>query len=182
MKRPITVLLVLANLLAYAAELAGGVADTCQTRGLVPATFLHSGDLLPVLSSLFLHASLGHLAGNLVVLAVFGAVVEGELGGLRMLALYLAAGVVGALLHVLVDPASTDALVGASGAIFGVLAVAGAARPRLLGFIIPLAAINVWYAFSGTGGEVSFACHLGGLAVGCLFAATTRAAGTLETA
>lgn len=180
----ITVALILANILAFWAELEGDALAVCYAYGLVPAQFLASGDLTPILSSLFLHdpGALFHLGCNMAFLAVFGAVVEREIGSLRLLVLYLAAGVAGALLHVAVDPSSTLPLVGASGAVFGILAVAGVVRPPLLGFAVAFGAVEIWHAFTGGVGDVSFGCHIGGFVVGVIFAALWRDEGTLETA
>lgn len=162
MTRPIiTGALIIANVAIYAAGLSGG---------LVPAHPTASS----LLSSMFLHADSMHLAGNMAFLLVAGSIVEPELGHLRFLGLYLAAGVVGALVHVLVDPSSTDPLMGASGAVCGLLAVMTVLRPRTLGFVVALVALNVWYAFSGTGGNVSFGGHIGGFAVGAAFAVWTK--------
>ena len=89
---------------------------------------------------------------------------------MRFLALYLAAGIGGALAHVLANPTSTDVLVGASGAVCGLLAVAAVLRPRiLLGVAAGFVLLNVWYAFAGTNGVVSFEAHIGGFVIGSLF-------------
>jgi len=172
-----TLLLVAANLVAYSLELGAGGLSACETYGLVPKALMSTGILSPLLTSLFLHdpGALTHIAGNMVFLALFGTLVEGRLGHLRFLALYLAAGVFGGLMHVLVAPGSTDPLVGASGAIFGVLAVAGALYPRLLGFVAAFAGLNIWNAFTGGSGNVSFGCHIGGFIVGFLVVVLLRA-------
>jgi membrane associated rhomboid family serine protease len=172
----VTVLLVLANVLAYRLELASGGQSFCEAFGLVPAHFVHSGNLAPLFSSLFLHdpSSLFHIAGNMAFLALFGALVERALGSCRFLALYLLAGVVGGLTHAFVSPTSVDPLVGASGAIFGVLAVAGALYPRLLGFVVAFMGINLFHAFFGGGGNVSFGCHIGGFVAGFLVVLVLR--------
>lgn len=180
----VTLGLILANLAVFGLELAQGGLDACYAYGLIPAQFLASGELAPVFSSLFLHdpETLFHLGCNMAFLAVFGAVVEREIGSLPYLALYLAAGVAGALLHVAVDPSSTVPLVGASGAVFGLVAVAGVVRPPLLGFAVAFGAVEVWHVFTGGVGDVSFGCHIGGFVVGVIFAALWRNEGTLETA
>jgi len=172
----VTIFLIAANFLAFQLELASGGMLACQEHGLVPARFLSSGDWTPVFGSLFLHdpSGLDHLGMNMLVLGLFGIVVERSVGHLRFLALYLAAGVLGALLHVLVDPSATQPLVGASGAIFGVVAVGGILRPRLLGFVVALGSIQVWHAFAGDGGDASFGAHIGGLVVGALCGAIWR--------
>ncbi len=173
MRLPIfTLTLVAANVLAYRLE----SLSTCEEFGLVPSHFTHGGSLNPLVSSLFLHdpSALTHIAGNMVFLALFGTLVEGRLGHLGFLALYLTAGVAGGLMHVLVAPGSTDALVGASGAIFGVLAVAGALYPRLLGFVAAFAALNIWNALTGDSSGVSFGAHIGGFVAGFLVVALLR--------
>jgi membrane associated rhomboid family serine protease len=167
----LTASLIVANLAGYGLELTGGgIQAVCSRHGLVPATVVATGSILPALTAMFLHAGWSHLIGNLATLAVAGAIVERSIGATRMLVVYLAAGILGGLLHVLVDPAATAPMVGASGAIFGLLAVMGARLPRTLGFVGGLAAFNIWLALSGAPGEVSFGAHLGGLAAGALFA------------
>jgi membrane associated rhomboid family serine protease len=172
-----TLLLIVVNLAVYALELVDGGQATCEAYGLIPAQFVRSGDLEPLFSSLFLHDpnGLSHLLGNMAFLAVFGSLVERSLGSFRFLALYLAAGVLGGLMHVLVAPGATVPLVGASGAIFGVLAVAGALRPRLMGFVVAFVGINVWNAFTGSDGGVSFGAHLGGFFAGFVVVALLKA-------
>jgi len=176
----VTVALVSANVLAYLFELGAGGQAVCYAHGLVPAKFVHSGALGPLFTSLFLHdpAGLAHIVGNMAFLALFGAIVEGALGGSPFLGLYLVAGALGGLMHVLVSPTATEPLVGASGAIFGILAVAGALRPRLLGFVAVFVGINIFHAVAGGGGNVSFGAHLGGFVAGVLVVAIMRAAGS----
>lgn len=170
------VALILANLVAYALELAHGGLESCYAHGLVPAKFLATGEAAPLVTSVFLHdpGTLFHLGCNMAALAVFGPVVEREIGGLRLLALFLASGVAGGLMHVLTAPGATDPLVGASGAVFGVLAVAAVRRPSLLGFAVAMGGVEVWHAFEGGAEGVSFGCHIGGLVAGALFGALWR--------
>jgi membrane associated rhomboid family serine protease len=78
--------------------------------------------LLTPLSSIFLHGSWDHLAGNMIYLWVFGDDVEEVLGPFRFALLYLISGVCGALGYVMVDGHATIALVGASGCVSGVIA------------------------------------------------------------
>lgn len=164
----VTLALILANVLAYRLELASGGQAFCELYGLVPAHLAHGGALSPLVSSLFLHdpESLFHIAGNMTFLAIFGALVERALGSVRFLALYVVAGVAGGLTHCLVAPGSADPLVGASGAICGVLAVAGAIYPRLLGFVVAFMGIQLFHAFFEGAGNVSFGCHIGGFVAG----------------
>jgi membrane associated rhomboid family serine protease len=90
---------------------------------------------------------------------------EPVLGHVRFTVLYFASGVAGALLHLAVDPHSSVALVGCSGSIAGIMAILGVLRPRSLGFVV----MNVYWAWTGTAGGISFAAHLSGFS----FAATT---------
>ena len=174
--KPVTLLLVAANVLAYLLELGAGGQAVCGAYGLVPARFVRSGDLGPVFSSMFLHANLTHLVGNLVFLAVFGAIAEIELGGTWLTVLYFMSGVSGALLHVAVDPRASNAMVGCSGCVFGLIALVAARRPRFLGFALAFGVIEIWHALNGSEASVSFGAHLGGLAAGVFFAAIMRLA------
>ena len=162
----VTALLSVSLVGAYAAELTGNRDATCAVLGFTPA----HPSLQTALTSMWLHDphNLFHLGGNLVFLIIFGAIVEKAIGGLRLLALFVAAGLAGAALHWSIDPSSMVPLVGASGAIYGLLAPAAILRPRMLGFVIAFVAINVWHAFVGADGSASFAAHIGGFAVGAL--------------
>lgn len=173
---PVTALLVAAVTAVYALE-RGGLLDASDL-GFVPAHPSAQGAFL----SLFLHdpGNLAHVGGNLLFLAVLGAIVEGSLGSLRFGALYAAAGLGGVALHWAVDPAATTALVGCSGALFGLLALAAILRPGLLGFTVAFVTINIWQAFHGGDGTASFGAHLGGFVVGFIHAAAMRLTGALE--
>ena len=70
---------------------------------------------------MFLHGSFLHLAGNMLFLWIFGNNVEDYFGHIRFALFYLACGVVGAMAHILVHPGSNVPVIGASGAISGVL-------------------------------------------------------------
>ncbi len=163
----ITLILVTLTVLIYPLV----TQETCECFGLDAGTSAWT-----LVSSLFLHdpRTLEHLATNMVALAVAGTLVETRLGHWRFLALYLGAGILGGLLHLWLGDGST--LIGASGAIFGVMAVLGVLRPYLLASVLVLAGINIWMAFYG-GNGVSFCAHLGGSAAGSVFAFVLRASG-----
>ncbi len=170
---PFTALLALALVAVYIVELDGNGAALCNAYGLVPA----HASLETALSSTFLHdpSSVFHLGGNLVFLVIFGGIVERSLGSFRFLGLYASAGLGGAALHCIVNPSASEALVGASGALFGLLAVAAVINPRLIGFAVAFAGVEIWHAVAGGGGNVSFGCHLGGFAMGAAVAVFLRA-------
>ena len=76
---------------------------------------------LTPITSIFLHGSWGHIIGNSLYLWVFGNNIEDSMGPWKFLAFYLVTGVVAALTHVAIDPASPVPTVGASGAISGIM-------------------------------------------------------------
>lgn len=83
-----------------------------------------------IFTSMFLHAGLLHIVGNMIYFLPFGDNVEDKLGHLRYLLFYILCGLVATLVFVAFNPASTTPLVGASGAIAGVLAGYLALHPR----------------------------------------------------
>lgn len=85
---------------------------------------------LPVITSMFMHGSLGHLIGNMLFLWVFGDGIENRIGSARFLAFYLLVGIAATLTHASFNPASGIPTVGASGAIAGVLGAYLMAYPR----------------------------------------------------
>jgi len=139
-------------------------------------------------SSMFLHGGWMHLIGNMLYLWIFGNNIEDVMGHGKFIVFYATCGVVAALSHGLIDPESTIPMIGASGAISGVL---GAylmlfPRARVLVFIpigffsqlihVPAAVVlGLWFlmqVFSGgmslgnEGGGVAFFAHIGGFVAG----------------
>lgn len=171
---PITALLAVALIAAYGLELANGGYSVCKEYGFVAA----NPSVQSAVSAMFLHdpESLFHLGGNLIFLVVFGVIVERAIGSLGFALLYGLAGLGGAGLHCLVAGNSSVPLVGASGALFGLLAVAGVLRPRMLGFVVAYAGFEVWRALSGDDGGASFGCHIGGFTVGFVMVVLLRVA------
>ena len=144
-----------------------------------------------VLTSMFLHGSWMHIIGNMWFLWIFGNNVEDSMGRGRFVAFYLLAGIGAAALQVLMDPSSPYPMVGASGAISGVMGAYIVLYPRVrvwtfvpIGFFltsVPLpawAVLGIWIllqVFSGvlgSSGGVAVWAHVGGFIVG---AATIRA-------
>ncbi|MEO0150373.1 MAG: rhomboid family intramembrane serine protease [candidate division WOR-3 bacterium] len=85
--------------------------------GLIPADF----QFLNVLTSMFLHGGLFHIFSNMLFLFIFGDNVEDVLGHFRFLIFYIIWGICAATLHILIYPSSNIPMIGASGAISGVL-------------------------------------------------------------
>ncbi|RAP40161.1 rhomboid family intramembrane serine protease [Rhodovulum viride] len=92
-----------------------------QTWGMVPALMSQSGDWTGLLTSMFLHGGVLHLAGNMLFLWIFGDNMEDRFGHLGFLLFYLAGGVAAALFQYVIDPGSPVPVVGASGAIAAVM-------------------------------------------------------------
>ena len=142
---------------------------------MIPAQVTAGHDLHTVLTSTFLHGGVLHLAGNMLFLWIFGDNLEDELGHWGFLAFYLVAGVGAGLAHVLSDPASGVPLVGASGAIAGVmggyLLLFPKARVDILFIfivffrVIPVPAwlmLGVWFAIQVAGGTAAAGGQAGG--------------------
>lgn len=137
---------------------------------LVPALILQRP--WSVVTYMFLHGGLGHLFFNMLAMFFFGPRVEQRLGERRFLILYFASGVAGALLSAVFSPWS--AIVGASGAVFGVMLAFAWFWPRdqiLIWGIIPIEArwmvalmtgLALFGGFSGAQGGIAHFAHLGG--------------------
>ncbi len=153
---------------------------------LVPARFDGRG-LAGLVTHVLLHGGAVHLLGNLLFLHAFGPGVEDVLGGRRLLLLFFASGVAGGLAKVLVEPRSPLPVVGASGAISGVLAAAlvlGPTRPVLTWvpylIVVQLVEVPTWVfvvlwfalqlalAYAALGADLVVApfVHLGGFLAG----------------
>ena len=141
-----------------------------------------------IFTSMFLHGGWMHLIGNVWFLWIFGNNVEDSMGHLRFLVFYVLTGVIAAGAHIVADPGSTIPMVGASGAISGVMGAYLVLYPRarvdtafwFLFFIrvFPLPAwvmLGYWMLLqlggtlatsASAGGGVAYAAHLGGFLAG----------------
>lgn len=133
---------------------------------------------------MFFHANLMHLASNMLFLWVFGDNIEDALGHLRYLVFYLTCGVAAALFHSALLPDSQDGLIGASGAVSGVIAAYVILHPRvdvwvLALKIIPLRitaalALGFWIVLQFVmialpqSGPTAWFAHIGGLLAGAI--------------
>ncbi len=144
-----------------------------------------------ILTAMFLHGSWLHLLGNMWFFWLFGNNVEDSMGRMRFLVFYLLCGTVAALTQVALTPASPVPMVGASGAIAGIMGAYLILYPRVrvfvlvwLGFFVTSLALPAWTMLgywllmqlisgatvlhSETGGGVAFAAHAGGFAAGAI--------------
>jgi membrane associated rhomboid family serine protease len=155
------------------------------TFGFIPVTLFYDPGLahaVPLLTYMFVHDGWEHIIGNMLFLWIFGDNIEDAVGHARFLGFYLACGVAAALVHGLIDPHSTVPLVGASGAIAGIIAAYLMLRPCakievLIFFIIPKAldaywvlgfwvVMQVWEVLKHSPDGVAWWAHIGGLAAG----------------
>jgi len=180
----ITYLLVTTNLLVYFLELRNPNYYIMK-YGLVPALIVNGKNLHALLTSMFLHGSIIHLILNMLVLLFVGDDCERSIGSARFLAFYLISGIFAGLFHSYLNIGSYVPTIGASGAIFGVLAAYAVLFPfrrviAFFGFIpIPLPAIvfvfllvfmETTYAVSGGLPYVAHTAHLGGFISGVFLA------------
>lgn len=141
---------------------------------------------LTVITSMFLHGGLMHLAGNMVYLWVFGNNIEDSMGHVRFVVFYLVCGAAAALTQAFVEPDSPLPMIGASGAVSGVLGAYLVLHPHarvtvlffyglvttvnlpamaVLGWWIVVQLVNVMLAEPGQGG-VAWYAHIGGFVAG----------------
>jgi membrane associated rhomboid family serine protease len=138
---------------------------------------LLSGKVWTLVTSLFLHADIWHLVGNMLFLYVFGNTVEEDLGPKKTLGVFFFGGILSFLLSLLFyDPAVP--LIGASAAIFTLSAIVMLIKPLKFSilFFMPQGLVAILYfvynaiaVYSGDGGNVAYAAHLIGFAVGIPF-------------
>ena len=143
-----------------------------------------------IFSSMFIHGGLFHFAGNMMFLWVFGDNIEDRLGHLKYLGFYLLTGVVATLSHLAVDPHSQAPLVGASGAIAGVMGAYLLLYPynRIRALVIfffitvieiqALIFLGIWFFLQilnsigalglAAGVNVAFMAHVGGFLCGAV--------------
>lgn len=125
----VTVALIALNIAAYLWEVLSpsGEQEIVLSLGAIPRNILSFEKtqplhpMLTVFSSMFLHGGLFHVGGNMLYLWIFGNNIEDRIGHFRFLAFYLVSGVVAAYSHAITEPSSLIPMIGASGAVSGVL-------------------------------------------------------------
>ncbi|MGD9680891.1 MAG: rhomboid family intramembrane serine protease [Candidatus Obscuribacterales bacterium] len=202
----VTVILVALNCVAFVLE-----ANMINTSGpasllnwtLVPSQFIDAfstGDpaalahaVKTMFAAMFLHGGVMHLVGNMVFLFVFGRAMEARLGRFHFLVFYLISGVVAALVHIASDPASATPMLGASGAISGVLGGYLLLWPKakITSYVPPIFIVQIWAwwflaawfvlqilpvmsASGGAGGGVAYWAHIGGYVIGFIWAGVVK--------
>jgi membrane associated rhomboid family serine protease len=210
----VTIGLIIANILVFIYEfsLGPGVNAFIAAYGATPYEITQNIDMtgwyrgvplaheqgppivqLTLLSSMFMHGSFFHIFGNMLYLWIFGNNIEDILGSGRFLLFYICCGLIAALAHIVTQPESPIPMVGASGAVAGVLGAYLISFPRarvltLVFFFIFIRIIELpaafilffWFviqAFSGAAeltsgsasGGVAWFAHIGGFLAGAVF-------------
>ncbi len=195
----VTVALIVLNCLVYLYQISLGPAEErfIASFAAVPAEWFRPGTVvgdpgvppsLAVLTAMFLHANLMHLGGNMLYLWIFGNNIEDVMGHVRFILFYILCGVAAMFGHAFTAPESTVPMIGASGAISGVLGAYLLLFPQVrvlvliplgfftrlvyvpavvvLGFWIAMQVINGAFSWGGLGGGVAWFAHIGGFAAG----------------
>jgi len=172
------------------------IATFSSIYGLIPNVVLQGSHLFTFFTSMFLHANIIHLGGNMLFLYVFGDNVEDTFGRVRYLVFYFASGIAASLAHifsVIIIGGESLPTIGASGAISGVLGAYLVLYPRakilslVFFFWITIIAVpavvflGVWFAYQflyvfllGTAGGVAYGAHMGVFLAGILFGVVWR--------
>lgn len=196
--------LVIANALVFIYELTlphRAQAALASVYGTVPTRFAHvlaghghlEAAIVPLFTSMFLHAGLAHLLGNMLFLWIFGDNVEEFFGHFGYLIFYIFCGIASGLVHIAFNLHSSLPAVGASGAISGVLGAYILLYPTnriltlVLIFLVPIPAfiiLGYWFILQFAAGISSFGAaatggvawwaHIGGFLVGLLITLTFK--------
>ena len=185
-----TIFIIAINVVVFLMELAGG-QSFIERWAVVPAEIASGAGYVTILTAMFMHAGLAHIAGNMVFLWAFGPQIEDAMGSIRYAVFYLLGGLIATVAQVVVAPASTIPNLGASGAIAAVLGAFLITYPRdrirtliFLGWFINITVIpalilvGLWFLiqlFSALGalatvqsGGVAYMAHVGGFIFGML--------------
>lgn len=189
----ITVLIIIVTSFVFFLELSAlDLESFIETYALVPSfvNFLDLKTLLPFISSIFLHGGWLHIISNMWFFWIFGDNIEAALGRITFILFYLICGIAAGLLQYLVNPSSSVPMLGASGAVAGILGAYLVLYPRhridtlvatFGGFMrevqMPASLmLGYWFViqlFSGvgslgvtSGGGIAFWAHVGGFVAG----------------
>ena len=205
----VTIALIAANVLVFLLESAPGGSGTVASFALIPSELFQVrffGGAVPspdqsvrvpegltLLSYQFLHIDIFHLLSNMVFQWVYGDNVEDAMGHLKFLLFYLLCGIAAGLTHAMFLPASTLPLIGASGAVAGVIAAYLVLHPRVLVWVlafrvIPLRiaaawVLGIWVVTQfvmvaiAPSDQVAWWAHVGGMVAGAILVVVMRRPG-----
>ncbi len=187
----ITRLLIVVNVLVFVYTLLLPYSELQALFGsyaLIPSKISAGETLYSVFTAMFLHAGVGHIFGNMLFLSIFGNNVEDTLGHFKFLLFYFVCGLLGFLLQYFVDPYTSVPMLGASGAIAGVLGSYLVLYPQaqvevlvpfffvFSRYMIPARLMLIYWIFfqflhglgslGMIGGGVAYFAHIGGFVTG----------------
>ncbi|MFQ5736664.1 MAG: rhomboid family intramembrane serine protease [Thermodesulfobacteriota bacterium] len=191
----VTILIIAVNVAVfiYQIGLGRGVEVFIYRAAAIPYEITHLRDIGPhalvpipftIFTAMFVHGGLFHVGGNMLFLWIFGDNIEDRFGHLPYLFFYLFAGVVASMFHIIMSPSAVTPMIGASGAIAGVLGAYFILFPRaqvktllfLLFFVtivrVPAVVfLGIWFFFqllsSGAGSDgIAWYAHIGGFVTG----------------
>lgn len=197
----ITVSIIMINILVYIYQLSLGpeFERFIFTMGAVPNKIINHSGLIPkislpafltIYSSMFLHGSLLHIVSNMLYLWIFGNNIEDAMGHIKFIFFYLICGSMAAFAHIITDIDSKIPMVGASGAVSGILGAYILLYPRariltlvIIGFFVRLVKIPAVFVLGfwilmqflfgmtsltarGSSGGVAWFAHIGGFVAG----------------
>jgi membrane associated rhomboid family serine protease len=202
----VTYSLIALNVVVFLWQLAlppSGLRNALYSFGAVPLVFMHGidnqfqslPDQITLVTYAFLHGDWLHLLSNMLFLWIFGDNIEDALGHVKFLMFYLACAVLSALAHAMFNATSGGPLIGASGAVAGVMGAYILLFPHarvyvLFRIVIPIplplpamwmlgawVGIQLFYAFTAPEAPIAWWAHLGGIAAGVLLCIPLRRRG-----
>jgi membrane associated rhomboid family serine protease len=192
----LTIILIVVNIAVFIATYLSGQFDqVVDSYGLKPAEMFAGQRLHTLFTSMFLHGGFLHIFGNMLYLWIFGDNIEDVLGRGKFILFYLGCGIIASLAQGLWEPSSTIPMIGASGAISGILGAYIVLYPRtrvytlvwyyvvkipavaFLGFWFVLQVLNVSIlTVAGAPSGVAYLAHIGGFVAGAMMILPVRRA------
>lgn len=176
--------LILANIIVFVAQFFLQAVTAFRIElvfGLVPALVLQKFMIWQVFTYMFMHGGVFHILFNMFALYIFGCEIERRWGSKDFYIYYFVTGIGAGLFNIMFEPSSTIPIVGASGAVYGLLLAFGLLFPdrmiyiyflfpiRARYFVLIFGAIAFMSAFSARSDGIAHFAHLGGMVVGYLF-------------
>ena len=191
----LTVTLIIVNIVVFLATYLSGQFDQIiGSYGLKPAEMFAGQRLYTIFTSMFLHGGFLHIFGNMLYLWIFGDNIE-DIGRGKFLLVYFGSGIIAGLAQGLLEPNSTVPMIGASGAISGILGAYIVLYPRarvhtlvgyfgvvmipavaFLGFWFVLQVLSASFTLVGASTGVAYLAHIGGFVAGALMILPVRRA------
>ncbi len=193
----VNIMLIVINIVVFAYEIGLGpdFVNFLNQYGVVPSKYFATTQIsftriFPLFSSMFMHAGLLHLAGNMLFLFIFGDNVEDSMGHFRYFFFFILVGLLSNLAHIYTNPASTIPSLGASGAVSGIMGAYILLFPRaqvatlifliFFFFVVEIPAwgfLGLWFLLqmingassigaSSSSSGVAWFAHIGGFAAG----------------